>query len=201
MSGSRVIEAWEKGADREPPALITSLLREGEDLLWAVRLRSIATAGWHFRLGLIVLISAGLVIPLAPWGEGVEEFCGSNRGRCEGLYYIIWPAIAFLVGYAFLQLWAGWKASNEPWIIAYALSTNRAFLIDERRPKAFQYIYLRLHSPQMEGSGVLGFAQETKKFIGLDYGSLMRAHFWATEGRLAPATDMLTTAPSVEVIV
>jgi hypothetical protein len=201
MSGSRIIEAWENGADREPPALITSLLRDGEDLLWAVRLQSIATAGWHIRLGLFVLILGGLMIPFAPWRETMEEFCSGSNDRCKVFYYIAWPGIAFVIGSAVFHLWSGWKASNRPWIIAYALSTDRAFLIDERRPKAFHYIYLRLHKPQIEGSGVLGFAQETNKFIGLDYGSLMRAYFWATEGRLAPAIDMGTPKLPVGVIV
>ena len=183
MSGSHIIEAWEKGADREPPALLSSLLRDDEDLLWVVRLKSVATAGWNLRFGLFLGVLAGLFTLVAPWGETLEEFCSGSSDRCKVLYYIVWPAIAFFIGSAVLHLLASWKASNRPWIIAYALSTKRAFLIDERRPNSFQYIYLRLHKPQIDKSGVLGFAEETNKFIGLDYGTLMRAYFWATEGR------------------
>ena len=183
MSGSNIVEYWERGFVEEPPKQVASLLRDDEHLLWAARLKSVATARSLLVGGALSLIMAAL-----------DEYCGNHR-RCPVLFYGIWPFVAFSAVAGSLQLWSAWKAEHRPWFITYALSNSRAFMIDESRSKDFRYIYLRLHPPKLAPKGILTFEGEKHVFVGLDSHSMSRAAYWATDGRLAFSQDQIGTTP------
>ena len=169
--------------------MVTSLLRNDEQLLWAARLISIATAKSLLRAGMFFLIMAAVFLFIAPWGQSLHQYCGSSS-RCPIVFYGIWPYVAFSAMTGLMYLWSGWKAEHRPWFITYAVSNSRAFLIDESRPKDFRYIYLRLHPRRLGPSGILGFEGEAKGFVGLDPASTTRALYWTTEGPLIVAKDV-----------
>jgi hypothetical protein len=195
MSRLNVIERWEFGLGQDQPTQIATLLPVDEKLLWAARLKSSATAKWHYRGAVLAIIAAGFFLAIAPWGESLDEYCGPNPGRCLVLFYATWPTVLFQAGTASVLFWSGWKAEHRPWIIGYAISTKRALLIDESRPKDFRYIYLHLHPPKLEPSGILGFEGETHGFVGLDRQSAARALYWATDGQLAVSKDQSGSTP------
>lgn len=189
MNGPHVVEYWEVSSTKKPPELIASLLRDDERLLWAARVTSVATARSFFAKGTLAMAIAAVCLVIAPWGQTLDDYCGSNPGRCLILFYGTWPCVAFLAIKGSFQLWSGWKAKHRPWLTTYAISTSCAFLIDESHPRDFRYIYLRLHPPKLSPKGVLGFDGKDKSFAGLDDQSATRALYWATEGRLALAKD------------
>jgi hypothetical protein len=197
MSESNMFESWEHGLGQEPPVLVASLMRHDEHLLWAARLKSIATATSHFHGAIFSLIGAGFFLAIAPWGESLLQYCGpdTGRGRCTLFFYATWPAILLQTAIALKLLWSGWKAGHRPWVIGYALSTQRALLINETRPKDFRYIYLRLHPPKLEPSGILGFEGEAQSFVGLDHQLTARALYSATDGRRTFLKDQITATP------
>lgn len=189
MNGPHGVEYWELGSTKKPPQLVASLLRDDERLLWAARLKSVATARSLFSRGTLTTVIAAVCLVIAPWGQTLDEYCGSNPGRCFILFYGTWPCVAFLAIKGSFLLWSGWRAKHRPWLITYAISTSRALLMDESHPSDIRYIYLRLHPPKLSPKGVLGFDGEDNNFAGLDDQSATRALYWATEGRLALAKD------------
>jgi hypothetical protein len=167
-----------------PPANLAALLKDDETLLWAARLSSTLTAHRHLLLAIFNLIAALFFAAVAPWNQTVAEYCGPEpSGRCPVIPYIVWPAFAFA---AIASLWSfrsAWRATHRTWMITYGLSNKRAFFVDERRPSAARYLYLRLAAPKFLQGRSLAFEGESLAFVGLPPYATARAFHWATTGR------------------
>lgn len=152
MSGSDNLVYWECNSSERPPADPASLLKDDETLLWSARLSSTLTARQHLLLATFNLIAALLFAVVAPWNQTVAEYCGSEpAGRCRGIAYIVWPALAFAAVASLWNFWSAWRAICRPWMIAYGLSDRRAFFLEDRRPNAYRSICAsRLQSWYME---------------------------------------------------
>jgi hypothetical protein len=196
VSAAQIIESWEYGTAHCAPAAVSSLVGKDEHLLWAVRLRSSAAYRAYFPLSILTLVCSAFFLLVAPWGESLEEYCGPNpASRCPGVYYMLWPFVVFSFVVSLWYLWSGWKATSRPWIVTYALSTKRAFFVDEPRVKRFRYAYLRLHPPKLEPPSLLTFEGHSDAFVGLEHKMAARALYWATDGRLAVNDNQIGTAP------
>jgi hypothetical protein len=195
MSGTDAWESWEHGSDQQPPAPVASLLRPGENLLWAECLKSSATSGASYRLGVLHLALSALCAAAVPWGESLADYCGPDpTGRCHVLFYLGPWFLLFAAAATVYYFWSGWKASHRPWLITYAISTKRAFIIDLRQPENFRYSYLRLDPAKLGAFKTVQFgASSSTAFVGLSPSSTARALYWATEGRLRPEFQALTT--------
>ena len=175
---------WECTTKDQPPATLVALLKGDETLLWSARISSELTAGRHLLQAAFSLIAALFFAAVAPWTQTVAEYCGPEpSGRCKVLAYMVWPALAYAAVASFWCFWSAWRASYRPWMITYGLSDRRAFFVDERRPKAYRYLYLRLSVPKFVHERSLAFEGETLAFVGLPPGVAARAFYWGTAGR------------------
>jgi hypothetical protein len=160
------------------------LLKDDEKLLWAARLSSTQTVSRHLLEAMLTLIAVVFFAVVAPWTQTVAEYCGPEpSGRCRVFAHIVWPAVAFLAASLLWRFWSVWRAISQPWMITYALSDRRAFFVDERRPKAAQYVYLRLNGPKLVNARSLSFDGKSLAFVGLPPYAAARAFHWATKGR------------------
>jgi hypothetical protein len=184
VSGADNPVYWECASNEPPPASLMALLKDDETLLWAAQLSSTLTAGRHLIEAMLTLIGALFFAALAPWNQSVAEYCGpESSGKCTVFAYIVWPALAFVAASSLWSFWSVWQASYRPWMITYGLSDRRAFFVDERRPKAYRYLYLRLSAPKLLHARSLAFEGETLAFVGLPPGAEARAYYWGTAGR------------------
>lgn len=184
MIGAEEPVYWECTSTERPPADLAALLKDDETLLWAARLSSTLTARQHLLLATFNLIAALFFASVAPWNQTVAAYCGPEpSGRCEVFAYIVWPGLAFVAITLLWSFWSAWRATYRPWMITYGLSDRRAFFIDDGRPKAYRYIYLRLAPPKLVQGKRLTFDGGTLAFVGLPTEVAARAFYWATTGR------------------
>jgi hypothetical protein len=184
VSGAEDPVYWEFTSHERPPATLVPLLKDDEDLLWAARLSSTQTVRRHLLEAMLTLIAAVFFALVAPWNQTVAEYCGPEpSGRCRVFAYIVWPAVTFLAASSLWSFWSVWRTTCRPWKITYGLSDRRAFFVDERSPKAFRYVYLRLNAPKLVNARSLAFDGQSLAFVGLPPDAAARAFHWATTGR------------------
>jgi hypothetical protein len=184
VSGTDNPVYWECTSHERPPATLVPLLKDDENLHWAARLSRTETVSRHLVEAMLTFAAAVFFAAIAPWTQTVVEYCGPEpSGRCNVFAYIVWPAVAFLIASSLWSFWSVWRATSRPWMITYGLSDKRAFFVDERRPKSFRYVYLRLNAPKLVNGRSLAFEGHSLAFVGLPPDAAARAFHWATTGR------------------
>jgi hypothetical protein len=182
-----MIDYWEAGIGRMPPDSFQTILDEDEKLLWAVRMKSEV-----FMLpALIFSISCAaltfFLLMIAPWSESISDYCGSDASRsCRRFYLAAWPGVVASAGLSILFISTFSKSAASPWQVSYAISTKRAFLVDERKPSQFRSVDLELQKASLNLFGAVTFGPSRRphlSFAGLGAGPAGRAVYWANTGR------------------
>lgn len=198
MRRDHILEYWEHGEGPAPTtALIITLLDRNENLLWLTRFSSAANSSTYFWIGIASLAIAGIFSIAAPWGQSLVEYCGQNSlYSCRKLYYSLYAGVLVITPISTYFFWLARRAKRSPWVIAYAISTKRAIVLDERDPRDIREVDLDSYSARPGPSGQVRFGPTNKpKAISANLRprAAERAVYWATVGRQLPQSQVRDT--------